>query len=115
MEKHRRPKRGHNSPPSIDGMVPSGRSLGVPVSRSYQPDRARPTPTLGNFSGQIDGFYPAQQTARGADPVEAQEAHLLDEPIVLDHLETKKPKKQRFWQRHAKLKKAIKRTSLAFM
>lgn len=114
MEKHRRPKRGPNAPPSIDGMVPSGRSLGVPVTRSYQPNKAQPTSTLGNFSGQIDGFYPAQQTARGSDPVEAHEAHLLDEPIVLDHIETKK-RKQKFWQRHSKLKKGIKRTVLAFM
>jgi LCP family protein required for cell wall assembly len=113
-DKQRRPVWGRKSTPSIDGMVPSGRDLGVPVSRSYQPNRQKPTPTLGSFNGHTDGFYPARQTARGADTAEAEEAHLLDEPIVLDHIEAKK-RKLRFWQRHAKLKKVIKRTVLTAM
>ncbi|MBX4197203.1 LCP family protein [Candidatus Saccharibacteria bacterium] len=112
-DKQKRPVWGRKSPPSIDGMVRSGRDLGVPVSRSYQPNRQQPTPTLGNLSGQTDGFHPSRQTARGADSAEAAEAHLLDEPIVLDQIETKK-RKLRFWQRHVKLKKLIKRTALAF-
>jgi LCP family protein required for cell wall assembly len=63
----------------------------------------------------MDGFYPAQQTARGADRAEVEEAHLLDEPIVLDHIEEKKHRKLKFWQRHLRLKKFIKRTALACM
>jgi polyisoprenyl-teichoic acid--peptidoglycan teichoic acid transferase len=114
MEKHRQPKWGQGAPPSIDGMVRSGRTLGVPPPRSYQPTRQQPTPSIDNFIGKTDGFYPSRQTARGADRAEDEEAHLLDEPIVLDHIEPKKPK-QRFWQRHHKLKKTIKRTALAFM
>ena len=110
MEKHRRPRRGQGS--SLDGMVGSGRTLGVPP-RSYQPSRGRPTPTLGNFSQMTDGFHPAQGISR-ADRAEADEAQLLDEPIVLDHIEARQ-RKVRFWSRHLKLKKLIKRTAFAFM
>jgi len=95
-------------------MVPSGRSLGVPITRSYQPNKGKPIPSLDNFVRRSDGFYPAQQTARGNDKAESDEAHLLDEPIQLDHIETRK-KKQKFWQRHRKIKKLIKRTALTFM
>lgn len=115
MQKQRQPRWGHNQAPSIDGFVRSGRNLGVPVSRSYQPNREKPTPTLGNFNSKVDGFYPTQQTARGADRAETQEAQLLDEPIVLDHIEEKKRRKLKFWQRHLKLKKFIKRTALTAM
>jgi polyisoprenyl-teichoic acid--peptidoglycan teichoic acid transferase len=91
-------------------MVRSGRTLGVPP-RSYQPNRERPTPSLGNFVGRTDGFYPAQQMSGLSDQAEAAEAQLLDEPIELGHIEERK-RKLRFWQRHAKLKKVIKRTVL---
>lgn len=114
MDKKSRPGWGHNSPPSIDGMVRSGRNLGVPASRSYQPNKDKPTPTLGNFTAKTDGFYPARQTARGSDRAEEAEAQLLDEPIVLDHIPEKK-RKIRYWQRHHKLKKIIKRTVLTAM
>ena len=113
MEKHRRPRGGHAYSPSIDGMVRSGRTLGVPP-RSYQPNRGRPTPTLGNYAGVTDGFHPAQATSRTADEAEAAEAHMLDEPIVLDHIESRQ-RKVGFWRRHLKLKKFIKRTALAMM
>ena len=112
MDKQKKPRWGRNSPPSIDGMVRSGRTLGVPSSSSYQPNRDKPTPALDNFARHSDGFYPAQQNTPGIDRAEREEALLLDEPIVLDHIEAKK-RKLRFWQRHARLKKVIKRTSLA--
>ena len=113
MEKHRRPRGGHAYSPSIDGMVRSGRTLGV-QPRSYQPNRHQPTPTLGNFVGMTDGFHPAQATARRADEAESAEAQMLDEPIVLDHIESRK-RKIGFWRRHLKLKKFIKRTALTAM
>jgi len=113
MDKQKKPRWGQNSPPSIDGMVRSGRTLGVPTSSSYQPNRQKPTPALDNFARHSDGFYPAQQNTPGIDRAEREEASLLDEPIQLDHIEPKK-RKLRFWQRHSRLKKAIKRTSLAF-
>lgn len=112
--KQKKPRWGHNSPPSIDGMVRSGRTLGVPSPSSYQPNQGKPTPTLNNFSNRSDGFYAAQQTARGADRSEEDEAHLLNDPIVLDHIEPKK-RKLKFWQRHIKLKRFIKRTAFACM
>lgn len=114
MEKQKRPRWGQGSASSMDGMVPSGRTLGVPSTKSYQPNRDRPTPSLDNFSKRSDGFYPAQQTARGSDTAEAEEAQLLDEPIILDHIETRK-RKAKFWARHSKAKKLIKRAILTFV
>jgi polyisoprenyl-teichoic acid--peptidoglycan teichoic acid transferase len=115
MEKHK----GHRAarhPASIDGIVQNGRQLGFPKSSSYQPNRARQTPTLDNFNRQTDGFFPSREAmpARSLDASEAEEAQLLDEPIVLDHIEGRR-REQRFWQRHAKLKRRIKRTALACM
>ncbi len=112
MEKHRQHRWGQKSPPSIDGMMRSGRTLGVQNSRSYQPGASRQAPTLGDYRRRTAGFYPAQQTARGVDITEEREAQLLDEPIMLDHIEARRPK-ARFWQRHRRLKKTIKRTVLA--
>src|SRR5579864_4297908 len=118
MDKHKR-HWGRSKPVSIDGIVQTGRQLGVPSTSSYQPNRQYPTPNLDNFSrhnGRIDGFYPSREAmpARPLDASESQEAQLLDEPIVLDHIEERR-RKQRYWQRHAKLKRRIKRTALTFM
>lgn len=115
MEKHKS-HWGHRKPASIDGIVQSGRVIGVPTTSSYQPNHQAPTPTLDNFNRRTDGFYPQREAmpAKPLDQSEAVEAQLLDEPIVLDHIEERK-RKLRFWQRHAKLKRRIKRTALAFM
>jgi LCP family protein required for cell wall assembly len=96
-------------------MVP-GRRLGVPSTRAYQPNRDRPTPTLGNMSARrTDGFYASGQLGHRRDAIEDDEAHLLDEPIELDHIEVKKTRKPKFWQRHAKLKLGLKRAALTFI
>src|SRR5579862_7448542 len=118
MDKHKR-HWGRQKPVSIDGIVQTGRQIGVPTNSSYRPNRQYQTPTLDNFnrhSGRTDGFYPSREAmpARQVDPSEASEAQLLDEPIVLDHIEERK-RKLKFWQRHAKLKRRIKRTAMAFM
>ena len=118
MDKHKR-HWGRPKPVSIDGIVQTGRQLGVPSTSSYQPNRQYPTPTLDDFSrhnGRIDGFYPSREAmpARPLDASESQEAQLLDEPIVLDHI-GERQRKQRYWQRHTKLKRRIKRTALTFM
>jgi polyisoprenyl-teichoic acid--peptidoglycan teichoic acid transferase len=110
-------RRGRNKPASIDGIVQTGRNIGFAKTSSYQPNRQFKTPTLDNFNRQTDGFYPSSgaMPARPLDPSEQQEAaQLLDEPIVLDHLEERQ-RKQRFWQRHLKLKRLIKRTAMAFI
>src|SRR5579864_1321450 len=116
MDKHKG-RWGRAKPASIDGIVQTGRTIGFQKTSSYQPNRQLNTPTLDNFNRQTDGFYPSREAmpARPLDPSEEQEAaQLLDEPIVLDHIETRK-RKLRFWQRHAKLKRRLKRTALAFM
>jgi LCP family protein required for cell wall assembly len=108
---------GRNKPASIDGIVQTGRNIGFAKNTSYQPNRQPNTPTLDNFNRTSDGFYPSSgaMPARPLDPSEEQEAHqLLDEPIVLDHLEERR-RKQRYWQRHAKLKRGIKRTAMTFI
>jgi LCP family protein required for cell wall assembly len=115
MEKHKG-HGGRRQPPSIDGIVQNGRQIGFPKSSSYQPTRQAPTPTLGNFSKKTDGFYSSREAmpSRSLDASEAQESQLLDEPIVLDHIQERR-RKQRFWQRHGKLKRRLKRTAVAFM
>ena len=115
MEKHKG-RRGRNQPASIDGIVQNGRQIGFPKSSSYQPTRQAPTPTLGNFTQKTDGFYSSREAMpnRPLDYSESQEAQLLDEPIVIGEIESRK-RKQRFWQRHAKAKRRIKRTAMAFM
>jgi len=114
MDKHKG-HRGRKKPASIDGFVASGRQISFPKVSSYQPNRAAPTPTLDNFHSRVDGFNVSREAmpTHQLDQPEADEAHMLDEPIVLDHIESRK-RKMRFWQRHAKMKRRIKRTVLAF-
>lgn len=105
MERHKAEGWQRQPSNSIDGFVrrPS----------SYQPNRQRPTPSLDNFVGRTDGFQPSRpNTIRTIDQAETEEASLLDEPIVLDHIEERK-RKLRFWQRHAKFKRVLKRTAFA--
>ncbi|MBX4190528.1 LCP family protein [Candidatus Saccharibacteria bacterium] len=116
MDRHRG-RRGRDKPASIDGIVQTGRTIGFSKTSSYQPNRQLKTPTLDNFDRQMDGFYPSREAmpAHSLDPSEEQEAaQLLDEPIVLDHIEERK-RKLRFWQRHIKLKRRLKRTAMAFV
>jgi LCP family protein required for cell wall assembly len=115
MEKHK--NHWGRKPASVDGIVQTGRVIGFQKNSSYQPTRQTPTPTLDNFNHrQTDGFYPSREAmpAGRLDQSEAEEAQLLDEPIVLEHIEERK-RKLRFWQRHVKLKRRIKRTVLAVM
>lgn len=116
MDKHTG-RRGRNHSASIDGIVQTGRTIGFSKTSSYQPSRQAKTPTLDNFNRQTDGFYSSREAmpARTLDPSEQSEAtQLLDEPIILDHIEERK-RKLRFWQRHAKLKRRLKRTAMTFM
>lgn len=117
MDKHKG-RGGRNKPASIDGIVQTGRTIGFSKTTSYQPGSFSKTPSLdNNFNRQMDGFYPSREAmpAQSLDPSEEHEAaQLLDEPIVLDHIEERK-RKQRFWQRHAKFKKRLKRTAMTFI
>lgn len=113
MEKHKGYRGGRQKAGSIDGIVQSGRTIGFPTHSSYQPNRQAPTPTLDNFTRRTDGFYPQREAmpAHPLDQSEAEEAQLLDEPIVLDDIQERK-RKTKFWQRHTKLKRRLKRTAL---
>lgn len=115
MEKHKG-RGGRKQPASIDGIVQNGRQIGFPKTSSYQPNRTPPAPTLGNLAQRTDGFYSSREAmpARPLDYSESQEAHLLDEPIELGEIESRQ-RKQRFWQRHAKFKRRLKRTAMACM
>jgi LCP family protein required for cell wall assembly len=70
---------------------------------------------LGDSGSRIDGFHPVQPPSRPADQAESQEAHMLDEPIVLDHIEGRKPRKLKFRHRHVKLMRGIKRLAVVCM
>jgi LCP family protein required for cell wall assembly len=115
MERNKKHRAG-TKPASIDGIVQNGRTIGFPASSSYQPTRHTPTPTLGNLKDRTDGFTSARE-ALPTHPInssEAEEAQLLDEPIVLDHIEQRK-RKLKFWQRHAKLKRRLKYSTLTIL
>lgn len=78
--KPQRPRRGA----SLDGIVPDGRSIGVPAHRSYRPAQGSSAPAnLGDLAQRKDGFHPMRQSG----PVsldELPDETILDEPIVLD-------------------------------
>lgn len=116
MDNKHKGRWGRKSPASIDGISGSQRQIGFPKTSSYQPNRQAPTPALNNFNRRTDGFYSSRQAMPGSrlDKPEAEEVQLLDEPIILDPIESRK-RKTRFWQRHSKLKKGLKRTALASM
>jgi LCP family protein required for cell wall assembly len=90
-----------------------GRRLGENTSQSYQPNRAAPTPTLGNLSSQTDGFHPLRQAPHNLDQSpEADETDaLLEEPILLDI----EPVEKRHYLRRKRpgLRRAIKRTAIS--
>ncbi|HEX5448272.1 MAG TPA: LCP family protein [Candidatus Saccharimonadales bacterium] len=113
MNTHR--NRGRKSSTSIDGIVQTGRTIGVPPRVAHRPGIGRPQPSLDNFNRRTDGFYPSRSASapRQLDSSEAEEASLLDEPIVLDDIQTRH-RKLRFWQQHTRLKTVLKRIALFF-
>ncbi|MEX2007140.1 MAG: LCP family protein [Candidatus Saccharimonadales bacterium] len=98
---------------SIDGII-SRQGSGL-NSGAYQPSRGAPTPSLGNFGQAADGFHPnrASGTPLSQTP-KSVEADLLEEPILLDQSELKKPKTKQigYLRRHPKLKLGIKRLAI---
>ncbi len=115
MNENKDMKKPPRRPASLDGIVPSGRYLGVNVNHSYSPRRALDSPPLGDATRRPDGFHPMRQAPGSlGDTVEQKErAALLDEPIVLDDSFSSKPKKRYLVHRHPKLRKVLKRTGLA--
>jgi LCP family protein required for cell wall assembly len=84
MDQHKKPNRP-SADGSLDGFVSDGRQLGAPLARGYQPGRGASSPGLGTYVNRTDGFHPIRQGAQtiGQTP-EADEAALLNEPIVID-------------------------------
>ena len=98
---------------SIDGMVSAGRQLGV-RPKAYQPGQPKPISSIGNFSTRTDGFHSFRPGTDqiGGSRAELDEAALLDEPIVLDDIQSPKRKKIRFRARHPRLGQGIKRSAM---
>jgi LCP family protein required for cell wall assembly len=115
MHEHKKFSGPSRRPKSIDGIVSDGRSLGVPNKhRSYQPNRAAPTPTLDSLTKQqSDGFHPMWQSAVDMNQDSSLD-NVLDEPIVLDEPATKghRHRKKGKQKKHPKLRKFMKRTAL---
>lgn len=113
MDKHKKLNKRKSPPASLDGIVSDGRGLGVPVSRSYQPNKRDKTPTLDNFIRRGDGFHPMRQSQQnlGYSPEDAEARALLEEPIVLDEIKDPK-RKRRLGKKHHRVRKIIKRSGL---
>lgn len=109
----------HRKAASIDGFVTDGRRLGVPQSRSYQPNHGHQTPTLDNSTRRSDGFHALRQSPGGLGGTAAEIAErdeLLDEPIVLDDIGYEKRKdKVRGKIQRARWRRVLKRTALSML
>lgn len=112
-KKHGGPSR---RPISIDGVISSGRQLGVPTVSTYKPGKSSSVPALGDTATDIEGFHPLRSApgGLGSPTGTAEEAALLDEPIVLDDGPSK-PKKHRLLPGHPKLFGNLKRTGLVVL
>jgi LCP family protein required for cell wall assembly len=107
MDQHKKPKRSSEGG-SLDGFVSDGRQLGAPMAGAYQPNGAATTPSLGNYVNRTDGFHPVRQGSQSIGPSpEADEAALLNEPIVLDDFGDGPKKKVR---KHPTARRRLKRT-----
>ncbi len=106
---------------SIDGIVSDGRRLGQPISkldapsaRPFHPNRDQPTDSLGNNLRRAEGFHPMRSGSGslGVAPIATQADTMLDEPIILDELDSDKDDKQ---TRHWRIKRGFKRPALALL
>lgn len=105
-DKQRRPR-----PASLDGIVSSSGQLGAPVVRSYEPNKGRPTPSLGDFTRRADGLHSNRPVTGPGQAAEKAETALLDEPILLDEQPTKK-KKHYYGHKRPRLRRILKRSGL---
>lgn len=112
MDENKKYKRPNSRPASLDGIVSGGRQLGAPFKKAYRLKRGEPTPSIDGLMNRSEGFHSARTSpvTLGHSP-EADEAVLLDEPIVLEDLPTAK-KKRRFLGSRPRLRLLSKRTGL---
>lgn len=111
MDEHKSFRRPKRYSASIDGIISSGRQLG---SLDSGPRRDSQVVNLSEQASRQDGFYPTRSSGAslGFSPA-ADEAALLDEPIILDDLPQTPKKKRRFsikripfWSSASRVKKA---------
>jgi len=110
---HKKFRAKNSTPESIDGIVSGQRQLGL-IRPGYQPQRGQPTPSLGSYVGRTDGFYPTGRQSPhslGGTPEDAETEALLDEPIMLDDIDSQKRKDR--LQRRPRLRKILKRAALS--
>lgn len=101
---------------SIDGIISSNPKLGEITMRPRRADEAA-NQHLGSTHAQTEGFHPMRS---GDAPVgvvaESSSAGMdyetLDEPILLDDIKPKKPKK---FHKHPRLREVLKRTALILL
>ncbi|HEU5004913.1 MAG TPA: LCP family protein [Candidatus Saccharimonadales bacterium] len=119
MDRHKKFNGPNRRSASIDGFVSNGRIIGGATSNSYspmKPVRVAQTSSIGAGARRVDGFYPSRTTPQGLNKMpEAEEAALLDEPIILDDSGTKKKKRYYFVSAHPTARKLIKRSALTLI
>lgn len=103
-------------PAPIDGIFTGSRELGLPVNRAYRPDRRVENPNLDKAMNRDDGFHPMNTSLGGPNPSpEADEAALLDAPIVLEDIKPDKKRHSRRLKGARRLKKPILIASILFV
>ncbi len=121
MDEHKHFRKPKRPSASLDGMVGSGRQLGVPVNRSYRPSPSAPADRLADSYRRADGFHAANNGPHGAveSPEAAETLALLDEPIILDDDGDKGGKKSKkkhyFGSKQSRLRTFIKRGALTLL
>ena len=115
MDEHKKFKGAKKRPAPIDGIVSSGRQLGMPPG-AYRPTQRKTTPSIDSVWQKSDGFHAMRSGGQGlGQSPESLEAALLDEPIILDDSTVASKKKRYFGQGHPRLIKDTKRVLLAVL
>lgn len=91
MNKHKKLNRPPR-PASIDGIATGGRSLGVPIHRSYQPGKSPQISDLDASAERTDGFHPMRLSGGQPLGTEAGDPDFLNDPIILEDEDPKQAK-----------------------
>jgi LCP family protein required for cell wall assembly len=115
MDKHKKFNRA-KKPASIDGIISDSPQLGRPISRVYQPGFGQNTSDLGAYIRRTDGFHPARSSggSLGQSAEQAEAEALLDEPIILDHIDDNTKKRRQLAPKKHRRRKALKKVALTF-
>ena len=111
MDGYKKFKKDPRKTSSIDGFMPSSGNLGAPAHRAYKLSDDKLSPSLGSFTKKNEGFHPFRSGGLPiSDTTEADEAALLEEPIILDDSSSKKK-----IYKHPRVRTILKRTSLVLI